>query len=464
MNSTLLKCTKTGRKIANLHRVKIHVGRECLNSDNLRTVKLRRVVVTGLGLVTCLGVGSRHVWDRIIKGQCGISTIKGPGYENVPCKVAGFVPRGSNPGDLRLEDYMSVQEQRIMSQGCAYALVATEEALTDAGWEPNTEEEKNSTGVAIGMGMVGMEETYNTGVTLRERGYSRVSPFFMPKILINMTAGNVSVKYGLQGPNHSVSTACTTGLHAVGDAFRFIQRGDAEVMVAGGAEESPNPLSVAGFSRMRALSTKFNDNPHKASRPFDKDRDGFVMSEGSGILVLEELEHALGRGADIYAEILGYGLSGDANHMTAPQEDGSGAYRCMVAALKDAQISKSDIGYINAHATSTPLGDLAESRAIWRLFGETNPEVLVSSTKGATGHLLGSAGCVEAMFAVMACHGGKIPPTVNLCESDTGLPLKYVTQNSVDWPSGSARRLAVTNSFGFGGTNGSLCIGSFNKN
>ncbi|XP_060075623.1 3-oxoacyl-[acyl-carrier-protein] synthase, mitochondrial-like [Ylistrum balloti] len=462
MNTNLLRFNKISRNIAKIHQVNFHVGKEHLNSDHLRTVKLRRVVVTGLGLVTCLGVGTKHVWDRIIKGHCGIGVINGQGFEGIPCKVAGFVPRGDNPGELQLKEYMSVQEQRITSQGYAYALVAAEEALTDAGWKPNTEEEKHSTGVAIGMGMVGMEETFNTGLTLRDRGYSRVSPYFMPKILINMTAGNISVKYGLQGPNHAVSTACTTGLHAIGDAFRFIQRGDAKVMVAGGSEESPNPISVAGFSRMRALSTKFNDNPQKASRPFDKDRDGFVMSEGSGVLVLEELEHALDRGANIYAEILGYGLSGDANHMTAPQEDGSGAYRCMMAALNDAQISSTDIGYVNAHATSTPLGDLAESRAIWRLFGERNPEILVSSTKGATGHLLGSAGSVEAIFTVMACHSGKIPATVNLCESDIELPLKYVYQNSVDWPTGSARYLAVSNSFGFGGTNGSLCIGSFN--
>ncbi|XP_033748336.1 3-oxoacyl-[acyl-carrier-protein] synthase, mitochondrial-like [Pecten maximus] len=462
MNSNWLKFTKISKQIANSHQVNFHVGKS-LNCDGLRTVKLRRVVVTGLGIVSCLGVGSRHVWDRIIKGQCGIGTINGEGFEGIPCKVAGLIPRGDNPGELQLKDYMSVQEQRIMSQGCAYALAAVEEALTDAGWKPKSEDEKNSTGVAIGMGMVGMEEMFNTGLALRDRGYTRVSPYFMPKILINMTAGNISVKHSLQGPNHAVSTACTTGLHAVGDAFRFIQRGDAKVMVAGGSEESPNPMSVAGFSRMRALSTKFNDSPQKASRPFDKDRDGFVMSEGSGILVLEELEHALDRGADIYAEVLGYGLSGDANHMTAPQEDGSGAYRCMKAALNDAQFSETDIGYINAHATSTPLGDLAESRAIWRLFGEKNPDVLVSSTKGATGHLLGSAGSVEAIFAVMACYSRKIPATLNLCESDIDLPLKYVSQNSVDWPSGSARRLALTNSFGFGGTNGSLCIGSFHQ-
>ncbi|XP_048761105.1 3-oxoacyl-[acyl-carrier-protein] synthase, mitochondrial-like isoform X3 [Ostrea edulis] len=410
-----------------------------------RLIPARRVVVTGIGLVTCLGVGKDKVWNNLIKGQCGIRKID---------NEAGFVPE-----DV-LKPFTST-EKRQLSEGMMYTLVAAEEALTDANWKPETPQEQERTGVTVGMGMNGMEEIYRTADRLFQKGYREINPFFMPKILINMAAGHVSLKYGFQGPNHSVSTACTTGLHAVGDAFRFIQRGDADVMVAGGAEESPNPLSVAGFSRMRALCTKFNNHPTEASRPFDKDRNGFVMSEGAGVLILEEMSHAIDRGASIYAEVLGYGLSGDAFHMTAPRTDGRGAYRCMLAAIKDAGISPTCIGYINAHATSTPLGDKAESQAIWRIFEQCHQKPLVSSTKGALGHLLGAAGSVEAAITVLTCQSGIVPPTLNLHQSDTGVDLDYVPLLTRDWK--AEIRTALTNSFGFGGTNGTLCIRSFDK-
>uniref|UniRef100_A0A8B8ECA5 3-oxoacyl-[acyl-carrier-protein] synthase n=1 Tax=Crassostrea virginica TaxID=6565 RepID=A0A8B8ECA5_CRAVI len=416
-----------------------------------RLVPMRRVVVTGVGLVTCLGVGKANVWNRLINGECGIRTIDKEFPSTIPCKIAGLIPE-------EVTECFNATDQRHMSEGMMYALTAAEEALTDANWKPNTQEQKERTGVAVGMGMNGMKEIYTTADSLFHKGYRAVSPFFMPKILINMAAGHISLKFGFQGPNHSVSTACTTGLHAVGDAFRFIQRGDADVMVAGGAEESPNPLSVAGFSRMRALCTKFNVNPTEASRPFDKDRDGFVMSEGAGILVLEEMSHAIKRGANMYAELLGYGLSGDAFHMTAPREDGQGAYRCMMAAIQDAGVNPAEIGYVNAHATSTPLGDKAESQAIWRIFQNCDHKPLVSSTKGALGHLLGAAGCVEAAITILSCHSSIVPPTINLHQSDTGVDLDYVPCVSRDW--NSDIRIALTNSFGFGGTNGTLCLRS----
>lgn len=416
----------------------------------------RRVVVTGLGLVTCLGVGTKHVWNRLIKGECGIQKLTDPAYEQIPCKVAGVVPRGSKPGELNLDGYVSPADQRVMSLASAYALVAAEEAVSDANWKPTSPEDKQRTGVAIGMGMVGMQHIADTGQLFQEKGYRRVSPHFIPMVLVNMAAGHVSLKYGFQGPNHAVSTACTTGLHAIGDATRFVQSGDAEVMIAGGTEASVDPLSIAGFARMRALCTKFNDKPEESSRPFDKDRDGFVMSEGAGVVVLEELSHAEKRRANIYGEVLGYGLSADAFHITAPCENGTGAYRCMDSALRHANVGAADIGYVNAHATSTPLGDKAESRAIFRLFEQNCDKLLVSSTKGATGHLLGAAGSVEAIFTILACHHGQIPLTVNLNEADTGFNLSYVKQSSVDWT--GSRRIGLSNSFGFGGTNASICF------
>ncbi|KAL5016006.1 hypothetical protein ScPMuIL_005595 [Solemya velum] len=404
-----------------------------------------RVVVTGLGLVTCLGVGTQLVWNKLVEGNCGISSVKGEGYKKIPCQVAGYVPRGENIGELDLNRHVSITDQRTMSIATAYSLVAVEEALTDAKWLSLSDEDKQRTGVAVGMGMVGLEEIVTTGSLLRDRGYNRVNPHFIPNILVNMAAGHVSLKYGLQGPNHAVSTACATGLHAIGDATRFIQNGDADVMVAGGTEACIGPLAIAGFSRMRALSTNFNDRPEEASRPFDRDRDGFVMSEGTGIMVLEELSHALNRGANIHGEILGYGLSGEAFHMTAPSTEGKGAFQCMSGALRNAGINTEEIGYINAHATSTPLGDAAESKAISDLFKEHTDSLLVSSTKGATGHLLGAAGSVEAIFTLLACKHGRVPPTKNLHHPDTGFDLNYVPFKSADWS--TDKRKALSNSF-----------------
>ncbi|XP_063400814.1 3-oxoacyl-[acyl-carrier-protein] synthase, mitochondrial-like [Mytilus trossulus] len=421
---------------------------------------IRRVVVTGRGVVSCLGVGADIVWQRLLKGRCGITSLDGKEYDGIPCRVAGLIPRGDKSGQLNIDKVIEPSKQRTMSEGSMYVLVAAEEALNDARWKPVTEEDKIRTGVAIGMGLVGMKEIYQTKEIMNQKGYKGVHPHFLPKILVNMAAGNVSVKFGLKGPNHAVSTACTTGLHSIGDACRFIQHGDADVMIAGGTEESPNPLSVAGFSKMRALSTRYNDNPKQASRPFDRKRDGFIMSEGAAVLVLEEISHALNRGATIYAEILGYGLSGDGHHITAPSEDGNGAYRCMNSALNDAQVESSQIEYVNAHATSTPLGDMAESKAIMKCLGG-NSNLRVSSTKGATGHLLGAAGSIETLFTVMSCYSGKVPATLNLHEPDTGIDLNYIANDSVDWTSKSSKRIALTNSFGFGGTNGCLCISSF---
>ncbi|XP_045171726.2 3-oxoacyl-[acyl-carrier-protein] synthase, mitochondrial-like [Mercenaria mercenaria] len=416
----------------------------------------RRVVVTGLGMVTCLGVGTKHVWDRLLNGDCGIQKLTDKAFDQIPCKVAGVVPRGNNPGQLNLDEHVSPADQRVMSLASTYALVAADEAFNDANWRPSTVEEKQRTGVAIGMGMVGMQHIANVGQIFREKGYRHVSPYFIPMVLVNMAAGHVSLRYGLQGPNHAVSTACTTGLHAIGDAARFIQYGDADVMVAGGTEASIDPLSIAGFARMRALSTKYNSTPELASRPFDKDRDGFVMSEGAGVMILEELYHAKNRGANIYAEILGYGLSADAHHITAPSEDGTGAYNCMKNALKHADLEPESVGYVNAHATSTPLGDKAESGAIFKLFGRHCDKLLISSTKGATGHLLGAAGSLEAMLTVLACQSGKVPPTVNLNQSDTGFDLNYVFKKFSNWP--DKKRIGLSNSFGFGGTNASICF------
>lgn len=411
----------------------------------------RRVVVTGVGVVSPLGTGAELVWQNLLKGQCGIVPLQGEEYSKLPCKVAGIIPTGQ---DDTVSKALSKSNLKSMAPATCLALVATAEALADSKWHPEADTDKEITGVALGVGMIDLKDVCDTNDALK-LGYNKVSPFFVPRILPNMTAGHISIKYGFRGPNHAVSTACATGAHSIGDAFRFIRNGDADVMVCGGAESCISPLAVAGFCRLRALSTSFNQDPKKASRPFDKKRDGFVMGEGAAVLVIEEYEHAVKRNAKMYAEILGYGLSGDASHITAPREDGSGAVLSMSRALRDANISKEEITYINAHATSTPIGDGIESTAIKTLFEGLSSNISVSSTKGAHGHLLGAAGNLEAIFTILACHHGVLPPTLNL--EDPVDDLNYVANVSKTWD--SERRLALKNSFGFGGTNATLCIG-----
>ncbi|KAG6448336.1 hypothetical protein O3G_MSEX005428 [Manduca sexta] len=410
----------------------------------------RRVVVTGLGVVSPLGTSAELVWNNLIQGHCGITSLKSDDYAKLPCRIAGIIPQ--EPDD-KVAKALSKSNLKSMAPATCLALVATAEALTDAKWLPESDEEKEVTGVAIGMGMIDLKDVCDTNDALK-LGYNKVSPFFVPRILPNMAAGHISIKYGFRGPNHAVSTACATGAHSIGDAFRFIRNGDADVMVCGGAEACISPLAIAGFCRLRALSTSFNDEPLKASRPFDKRRDGFVMGEGAAVLVLEEYEHAIKRNAKMYAEILGYGLSGDASHITSPREDGSGAVLSMMRALNDGGIGKEAITHINAHATSTPTGDGIESTAIKRLFQGHASNISVSSTKGAHGHLLGAAGNLEALFTVLSCHHGVLPPTLNLEEPVDNL--NYVVKTSRKWE--SDRRVALKNSFGFGGTNATLCI------
>ncbi|XP_022188197.2 3-oxoacyl-[acyl-carrier-protein] synthase, mitochondrial [Nilaparvata lugens] len=419
----------------------------------------KRVVITGLGLVSPVGCTVRTAWNTIITGGNGISRLTGDEYSNLPCQVAATIPKGTEDGCLNILEHFKESELRNIAPASVYSLIAAKQALEDSKWLPEGETDKDDTGVCVGMGMVDLVNICESNDALK-RGYNRVSPYFVPRILPNMAAGLISIKYGLRGPNHAVSTACATGAHAIGDAFKFIQNDYAKVMVCGGTDACINPLSIAGFSRCRALSTGFNETPKKSSRPFDKQRDGFVMGEGSAVLILEELEHALEREARIYGEVLGYGLSGDGSHMTSPSKDGRGAILAMKRALKDADLQPSDITYVNAHATSTPLGDAIELKAIKTVMGDHVKNVAVSSTKGAHGHLLGAAGNVEAIFTVKACETGEIPPTINLENvCDEGRDLNCVANEKQDW--NWERRIALKNSFGFGGTNACLCLSNF---
>jgi 3-oxoacyl-[acyl-carrier-protein] synthase II len=414
---------------------------------------MRRVVVTGIGLVTPLGVGVEHNWTRLTNGESGVGAIQSFDVSDLPCKIAGSVPRGDiSDGNFNPDDFMSPKEQRRVDEFIVFGIAAAVQAVEDSGWVPENEHDRERTGVMIGSGIGGLQTIYEGSTLLNERGPRKIGPFFIPSALINLASGQVSIRYGFKGPNHAVVTACSTGAHAIGDAARLIMLDDADVMVAGGTEAAICRIGIAGFAAAKALSTNFNDTPEKASRPYDKSRDGFVMGEGAGIVVLEEFEHAKARGARIYAEVTGYGLSGDAFHITAPAEDGNGGFRAMSAALKRAGKNPEDIDYINAHGTSTPLGDEIELGAVKQLFGDHAYELSMSSTKSAIGHLLGAAGSVEAIFSVLAINHDIAPPTLNLDDPSDSCDIDLVPH--------VARRRPIhnvlSNSFGFGGTNASL--------
>ncbi|MGA2815315.1 MAG: beta-ketoacyl-ACP synthase II [Xanthobacteraceae bacterium] len=414
---------------------------------------MRRVVVTGLGMVTPLACGVEPTWQRLLAGQSGIGRIETFEVSDLPCKIAGQIPRGDGTeGTFNPDQWMEPKEQRKVDRFILFAMAAAKQALDDADWHPQEYEDQITSGVLLGSGIGGIEGIAETALIMRDRGPRRVSPFFIPGRIINLASGYVSIEHSLKGPNSAVVTACSTGAHAIGDAGRLIALGDADVMVAGGTESPVNRLSVAGFAACRALSTGFNDTPERASRPYDQDRDGFVMGEGAGAVVLEEYDHAKRRGARIYGELVGYGLSGDAFHITAPAEDGDGALRCMKAAIKRADISPGDLDYINAHGTSTPLGDEIELKAVERLVGNAAGSISMSSTKSSIGHLLGAAGTVEAIFCLLAIRDQVVPPTINLDNPSVATALDLVPHK----PRKRSVNLVLSNSFGFGGTNASL--------
>jgi 3-oxoacyl-[acyl-carrier-protein] synthase II len=418
---------------------------------------MKRVVVTGIGLVTPLGCGVDHVWNRLLKGDSGIRAIETFDVSDLPAKIGGEVPCGeAADGLFQIDNWVPRKEQRRMDAFIQYGMGAAQMAVQDSGWMPEDEESRCRTGVLIGAGIGGLPEISKSAKIVEERNVRKLSPFFIPASLINLVAGHVSIKFGFKGPCHAVVTACSSGAHAIGDAARMIMLDDADVMVAGGAEAAMCRLGVAGFAQARALSTNFNDTPEKASRPWDQDRDGFVMGDGSGIVVLEELEHAKKRGAKIYAELIGYGMSGDANHITAPAADGNGAFRCMTMAMKRAELNPEDIDYVNAHGTSTLLGDSIELGAVKRLFGDAAYKLSMSSTKSAIGHLLGAAGAVEAIFSILAMNNSIVPPTLNLDNPSEGCDLDLVPHTAKERPV----RAILSNSFGFGGTNASLIFTS----
>jgi 3-oxoacyl-[acyl-carrier-protein] synthase II len=416
---------------------------------------MRRVVVTGLGIVSPLGCGVEVNWKRLIAGECGFKRIDTFEVSDLACQIAAMAPRASGvEGAFNPDDWFDPKEQRKVDDFIIYGAAAATQALSDAGWKADTPEKQETTGVLIGSGIGGLGGIYETSITLKEKGPRRVSPFFISGRIINLASGYVSIMHGLKGPNHAVVTACSTGAHAIGDAARLVALGEAEVMVAGGAESPVNRIGVAGFAACRALSTGFNDRPEAGSRPYDRDRDGFVMGEGAGCVVLESYEHAKARGAHIYAEIIGYGMSGDAYHITAPAPDGDGAYRCMKIALKRAGLSVTDVDYVNAHGTSTPLGDEIELNAVQRLLGNEEPRLSMSSTKSAIGHLLGAAGAVEAIYSILALRDQVAPPTRNLdnpsVETQIDLVPHVARKRKID--------VVLSNSFGFGGTNASLVL------
>ena len=422
---------------------------------------MRRVVITGIGLVTPLAATREATWSRLVAGRSGAGPIDVFDTSDVPCKIAFQVPwvggRGGGEGDEHAFDpdrFVSAKERRRIDEFVLYAIAAADEAVADSGWTPQSETEKERTGVLIGSGIGGLQSIYDTSITLHEQGARKVSPFFIPSALINLASGQVSIRHGLKGPNHAVVTACATGAHAIGDSARLIQAGDADVMLAGGSEAVICHLGIAGFCSAKAMSTGFNDTPEKASRPYDRDRDGFVMGEGAGILVLEDYEHAMARGAQIYAEVAGYGLTGDAYHITAPAEGAEGGYRAMKMAMGHSGLDLADVDYVNAHGTSTPKGDEGEVAAVEKLFGDHSRNLSLSSTKSAVGHLLGAAGAAEAAFCALAIRDGIMPPTLNLDNPSVETEIDLIPNKAKKAPV----RVAVSNSFGFGGTNASLVL------